>query len=167
VRVLLVARGHSPVPRMLHASLAAALAAWRAEGGGVWECFAFPADARVGFGVVTVADEATLRRLVAACPLAPFCELEALEVEAAVVDGAPALGRVVGLRAARLARGLSQAALAAQAGLCRATVSRVESGRGHPTASAARRLGAALGLDPRLVAELRPAVAGPARPPHR
>ena len=67
------------------------------------------------------------------------------------------------LAEARAARGLSQRALAA-AGVSNTAVHRLERGLGRPTARVARRLAAALGLDPRQVAELAPAPPRPRGP---
>ena len=64
----------------------------------------------------------------------------------------------VRLAEARAALGLSRAALAARAGVSLSTIDRLERGRVRPRAHVARRVAAALGLDPRRVAELRPAV---------
>ena len=58
----------------------------------------------------------------------------------------------------RVARGLSQSALAARAGVSVATIGRLERRATLPRPHVARRLGAALGLDPRQVAELRAGV---------
>ena len=62
------------------------------------------------------------------------------------------------LAEARAARGLSQRTLAARAGVSNTTVYRLERGLGRPSARVARRLAAALGVDPRQVAELAPPV---------
>ena len=62
------------------------------------------------------------------------------------------------LAEARAARGLSQRTLAARAGVSNTTVHRLERGLGRPSARVARRLAAALGVDPRQVAELAPPV---------
>ena len=62
------------------------------------------------------------------------------------------------LAEARAARGLSQLTLAARAGVSQATVHRLERRKCRPRPHVARRLAAALGLDPRAVDELRPAV---------
>jgi transcriptional regulator with XRE-family HTH domain len=58
----------------------------------------------------------------------------------------------------RRRRGWSRAALAARAAVSLATVYRIESGITHPRPGVARRLAAALGTDPRLVAELAEAI---------
>ena len=78
----------------------------------------------------------------------------------ATTESAAAEG-LVRLEEARAALGLSRAALAARAGVSLSTINRLEWGRTRPRAHVARRLAAALGLDPRRVAELRPAVPGP------
>ena len=62
------------------------------------------------------------------------------------------------LAEARAARGLSQRALAARAGVSNTAVHRLERGLDRPSARVARRLAAALGVDPRQVAELAPPV---------
>ena len=66
---------------------------------------------------------------------------------------------MVTLQEARAARGLSQRALAARAGVGTSTVLRIEHGATHPRPHVARRLAAALGLPPEQVEELRPAAA--------
>ena len=62
------------------------------------------------------------------------------------------------LREARVARGLSQDALAARAGVSASTISRLERGKTRARPHVARRLAVALGLDRRPVGELRPGV---------
>ena len=62
----------------------------------------------------------------------------------------------VPLRKARSDRGLSQAALAALAGVSAAAVARAERGASVPAASVARRLALALDVPPDRVVELAP-----------
>jgi transcriptional regulator with XRE-family HTH domain len=59
------------------------------------------------------------------------------------------------LKEARAARGLSQRALADRAGVGESTVHRIEHGKSRPQPHVARRLSAALGLEPGDVAEFR------------
>jgi transcriptional regulator with XRE-family HTH domain len=60
------------------------------------------------------------------------------------------------LKDARAARGLSQRALADRAGVGESTVLRIERGKTSPMPHVARRLSAALGVEPGEVAEFRP-----------
>ena len=87
MRAMVLIRPQSPPPLDLLPTLFDGFAAWRARHRDSMESFEFFAGGGGGFGVVNVADEATLNQIMVEYPLLPFSEVEVHPL----VDGDTAL----------------------------------------------------------------------------
>ena len=89
MRAMVITRPQSPPPLDLFPALFDRFADWRERYRDRMESFEFFAGGGGGFGVVNVADEATLNQIMVEYPLLPFSEVEVHPL----VDGDTALNQ--------------------------------------------------------------------------